>query len=112
MCKNIRSFYLMAPESRPVVDCRRCGPVEMLWKNSVDQRTFELEKAVLKKIFILVLALAVACVNRDYRFERIDGEQALTLPLKLDRFAGLRDGSSVSAEARFVDGADRVTMRI
>jgi hypothetical protein len=34
------------------------------------------------------------------------------LPLKFDGIYGVRDGASVTAEARFVDGADRVTMNI
>ena len=42
----------------------------------------------------------------------MDGEQAVTLPLKLDGFYGLRDGASVNVEARFVDGRDLVTMNI
>ena len=52
------------------------------------------------------------CGSADYRFERIDGEQAVTLPLKFDGLYGVRDGASVNAEARFVDGADLVTMNI
>jgi hypothetical protein len=60
----------------------------------------------------LLLLLMLGCADTGYRFERIDGDQATALPLKLDGFYGLRDGASVTAEARFVDGADMVTMDI
>jgi len=52
------------------------------------------------------------CANTDFRFESIDGDQAATLPLKLDGFYGLRDGASVNAEAHFVNGDDVATMTI
>src|SRR5215470_19456724 len=61
---------------------------------------------------IFTLVLFVGCANTEYRFERIDGPQATTLPLKLDGFHGTRDGASVNAEARFTDGADSLTMNI
>jgi len=61
---------------------------------------------------IFTLVLFVGCANNEYRFERIDGPQATTLPLKLDGFHGTRDGASVNAEARFTDGADSLTMNI
>lgn len=61
---------------------------------------------------LFILMSFVGCANTDYRFERVDGEQAVTLPLKLDRIHGQRDGASVNAEARFADGADLVTMNI
>ena len=63
--------------------------------------------------FLLFLLISMAaCENTGYRFERIDGGQSIALPLKLDGFYGVRDGASVNAEARFVDGADLVTMTI
>ena len=61
---------------------------------------------------ILTLVLFVGCANNAYRFERIDGPQATTLPLKLDGVHGTRDGASVNAEARFTDGADYLAMNI
>ena len=61
---------------------------------------------------IFTLVFFVGCANNEYRYERIDGPQATTLPLKLDGFHGTRDGASVNAEARFTDGADSLTMNI
>jgi hypothetical protein len=52
------------------------------------------------------------CTKSDFRFEQIDNEPAIALPLKLDGFSGLRDGATVNAEARFVDGNDAVTMNV
>jgi len=57
----------------------------------------------MSRVFVLfALVFAVSCAR----------EQAPTLPLKFDGIFGLRDGATVNAEARFVDGADRVTMNI
>ena len=61
---------------------------------------------------ILTSLLLVACVNDEYRFERIDGPQPTPLPFKLDGIRGVRDGASVNAEARFTDGSDFLTMNI
>jgi hypothetical protein len=63
-------------------------------------------------LWLTTLVGLVACGNSDFRFERIDGDHSVTLPLKLDGFYGLRDGASVKAEAHFVDGNDVVTMNI
>jgi hypothetical protein len=52
------------------------------------------------------------CARTDFRFERLDGDQSVTLPLKLEGFYGLRDGASVKAEAHFGDGNDVATMNI
>jgi hypothetical protein len=49
----------------------------------------------------LVLVSILGCANTDYRFERIDGPQPMTLPFKFDGIRGVRDGASVNAEARF-----------
>ena len=51
-------------------------------------------------------------MNTEERFERIDGDKYVVLPLKLDGLYGLRDGALVKAEARFVDGGDMVTMNM
>ncbi|PYS13135.1 MAG: hypothetical protein DMG15_12070, partial [Acidobacteria bacterium] len=56
--------------------------------------------------------LLIGCAENEYRFERIDGPQVITLPFKLDGIHGVRDGASVNAEARFTDGADVLTMNI
>ena len=63
-------------------------------------------------VVVLALLSLIGCANDEYRFERIDGAQAITLPLKLDGIRGVRDGGSVKAEARFTDGADVLTMNI
>jgi hypothetical protein len=56
--------------------------------------------------------LIFACSSRDYRFERIDGDQTVALPFELVGFHGQRDGASVKAEATFGDGNDTVVMNI
>jgi len=61
---------------------------------------------------VLALLLLIGCAENEYRFERIDGPQVITLPFKLDGIHGVRDGTSVNAEARFTDGADVLTMNI
>jgi hypothetical protein len=42
----------------------------------------------------------------------MDGEQAMTLPLKFDSWYGSRDGEWVNVDGRFADGADLVTMKV
>ena len=61
-------------------------------------------------LVLLLLASTTGCANTEYRFERIDGDRSITLPLKLNGFNGRRDGATVSVEARFDDGADRLRM--
>jgi hypothetical protein len=61
---------------------------------------------------LLLFLFLVGCSQTQYRFERIDGAQPVELPLKLETFSGVRDGSSVKAEAHFMNGDDRVTMNI
>ncbi len=61
---------------------------------------------------LLVLLSTVGCANPEYRFERVDSPQPSTLPFKFDGIRGVRDGASVKAEARFIDGSDFVTMNI
>jgi hypothetical protein len=65
-----------------------------------------------KLISLLVLISAFGCARAEYRFERIDSNPPVTLPLKFDGLYGLRDGSVVKAEGLFVDGRDAVTMRL
>jgi len=61
---------------------------------------------------VLALLLLIGCAENEYRFERIDGPQVITLPFKLYGIHGVRDGASVNAEARCTDGADVLTMNI
>jgi hypothetical protein len=63
------------------------------------------------KLLGLFLLLA-SCANTEYRFEQIDdaGEPRI-LPLKLTGLYGVRDGATVSVEARFADGDDVSDMR-
>jgi len=56
--------------------------------------------------------MIAGCVSSDYRFERIDGDQSITLPFKFDSLYGLRDGDSVNVEARFTDGHDFAQMNL
>lgn len=58
----------------------------------------------------LLLALPLGCAKNDYRFERIDGAQAVPLPLTLEGLYGMRDGATVKFEARFMNAKDIVTM--
>jgi hypothetical protein len=61
-------------------------------------------------LLLFSLMCLLGCMNTEDRFERIDGDKYVALPLKLDGLYGLRDGALVKAEARFVDGGDMVTM--
>jgi hypothetical protein len=61
---------------------------------------------------VLALLFLMGCAKDEYRFERIDRPQPVTLPFKLDGIRGVRDGASVNAEARFSDGPDLLTMNI
>ena len=56
--------------------------------------------------------LLFGCVKTDYLFEQVDGSQPVSLPLKFEGLYGVRDGATVKAEARFVNGADVVTMNL
>ena len=61
----------------------------------------------------LVFAVLLAgCANSDYRFERVDGDQAISIPMKFDSLYGARDGEIVTAEARFSNGDDSAQMNI
>jgi hypothetical protein len=59
-------------------------------------------------VFLLLILLA-GCANSDYRFERSTGE---AIPLKLDSLIGMRDGETVTAEARFSNGGDSAQMNV
>jgi len=67
---------------------------------------------MMKLLICFAPLLLLNCANRDYRFERINGDSRVTLPFKLEGLYGARDGASVRAQARFVDGMDFVTMDI
>jgi hypothetical protein len=63
-------------------------------------------------LMIVLLAIMPACVNTEYRVERIDGNQSVQLPLKFDSMFGMRDGESVTATPVFADGSDTVRMTL
>jgi hypothetical protein len=67
---------------------------------------------VIRVFALLPLLFLLACADTAYRFERIDGAEPVALPLKLERFSGQRDGASVKAQARLVDGDNVITMDI
>jgi len=67
----------------------------------------------MRNLFLLfALMFVLGCTNSKDRFERIDGDKYVALPLKFDGLYGLRDGALVKAEARFVDGGDMVTLNM
>ena len=68
--------------------------------------------ATRESLLILTFVLLAGCAGNEYRFERIDGPQVITLPFKLDGIRGVRDGATVNAEARFSAGSDFLTMKI
>src|SRR5262249_10926872 len=61
---------------------------------------------------LFTFVLLVGCAKTGYRFQQVDKDPPVELPLKLTGFYGVRDGSIVTAEAHFTDGSDRVTMNI
>jgi len=63
-------------------------------------------------LLLFAMMCLLGCTNTENRFERVDGNKYVALPLKLDGFYGVRDGALVKAEARFVDGNDMVTMNM
>src|SRR5438093_13428293 len=64
------------------------------------------------RFLAFMLLILTGCMKTDYRVERIEGTQSVSLPLKFDSFNGVRDGESVKAEALFVDGLDSVQLSI
>jgi len=67
----------------------------------------------MRRLFMAsLLIILTSCVNSEYRFERIEGGQATSLPLNFDSLYGLRDGDSVKAETRFNDGQDSAQVNI
>ena len=63
-------------------------------------------------LLLLVLILFSGCANSEYRFDRMEGGQAVPIPMKLDSLYGARDGESVTAEARFSGGGDSAQMSV
>ena len=57
-----------------------------------------------------MLLIFAGCANSEYRFEKTAGDKSETVPMKFDSLIGARDGDSVTAEARFSDGADTAQM--
>ena len=62
--------------------------------------------------FLLILLLLAGCANSEYRFERIENGQPVSIPMKFDSLYGARDGENVTAEARFSDGNDSAQMNV
>ena len=58
------------------------------------------------------ILLFAGCANSEYRFERMDGNQSVSIPMKFDSLYGARDGESVIAEARFSSGNDSAQMNV
>jgi len=52
------------------------------------------------------------CATDEYRFEQIDGAQAVAIPLKFEGLRGSRDGANVKFEGRFVNAEDVATMNV
>jgi hypothetical protein len=69
-------------------------------------------KTGMQRVMIVLLAIMPACVNTEYRVERIDGNQSVQLPLKFDSMFGMRDGEFVTATPVFADGNDTVRMTL
>ena len=62
--------------------------------------------------YLLLLLILSGCANSEYRFERTDGGQFVSIPMKFDTLDGARDGESVTAEARFSNGNDSAQMNV
>jgi len=60
----------------------------------------------------LLLLIPSGCAKDEFRFEQIDGAQAIALPLKFEGLRGSRDGANVKFEGRFVNAADAATMNV
>jgi len=58
----------------------------------------------------LIFAMTPGCANKEPRVERIDGGQAVQLPLKLESMPGTRDGGSVTAAPLFTNDTDSLRM--
>lgn len=63
-------------------------------------------------VLVFLTFFCVCCVNSEFRFERVDGAQPVTLPLKFDGLYGLRDGAVVNVEGHFTNDMDVVTMNV
>jgi hypothetical protein len=67
---------------------------------------------MIRVLFLFAFTLMVGCARADYRFEHIDGDKSVALPLKFEGLFGVRDGALVKAQGRFMDGNDTVVMNI
>ena len=67
---------------------------------------------MIRVLFFVTFTFIFGCARADYRFERIDGDKSVTLPLKFEGLFGVRDGALVKAQGRFMDGNDRAVMNI
>jgi len=61
---------------------------------------------------LLVILLFAGCANAEYRFERIESDKTVSIPMKFDSLYGARDGESVTAVARFSNGNDSAQMNV
>jgi hypothetical protein len=55
---------------------------------------------------VFVLLAIAGCANNEYRFEQIQGERATPVGLNFEGLYGVRDGMTVTAEARFRSESD------
>jgi hypothetical protein len=65
-----------------------------------------------RSLLLVTLIIVFGCSKPEYRFERIDGDQPVALPLKFEGLYGIRDGAQVKAEGHFADANDSVTMNV
>jgi hypothetical protein len=56
--------------------------------------------------------LLAACANSEYRFEQVEGDRSVPVPMTFDSLYGARDGDSVTAEARFSNGSDSAQLNL
>jgi len=69
-------------------------------------------RKVSSQLAVIAFITLLGCARTEYRFERVDRDPPVTLPLKLEHLVGIRDGARVQAEAQFINGNDMATMRI
>ena len=63
-------------------------------------------------ILQVILWMASGCVSTEQRFERVDGDRSVPMPLMLQSVQGVRDGNAVNAVIRFAGGAEYAELTI
>lgn len=63
-------------------------------------------------LLLCLLMTGWGCAAQEYRFERLDGEDGIPVPLELVAFEGLRDGAAVQVEALFNHENDSAKMNL